>query len=340
MRAIRVEKFGAPEDLILEELPAPKPGPGEVLIDVHAIGVNFIDLLVVGGQYQSLPPLPFVPGKEVAGVVAEAGEEVTTCKPGDRVMAQLECGGYAEQAVASERYCYPLPKDMDFARAAAMGMVYLTAHFALVERARLAAGETVLVTGATGGVGLASVQLARALGATVLAGVGSPGKAEAAKANGAHHVIDLAGGDLKDSLRDQVRKATGGGGADVAIDPVGGDVFDASLRVLAWGGRIVVVGFTSGRIPSLKTNYILLKNISVTGLHLNDYFQRDPAGVRRVQEKLFHLAAEGKIEPKVMRAYPLERFAEALNAVRERRVQGKVVLMTGRAAGGIFPNGS
>jgi len=219
---------------------------------------------------------------------------------------------------------------MDFSRAAAMGMVYLTAHFALVDRASLTAGETVLVTGATGGVGLASVQLARALGATVLAGVGRPEKADVARANGAHHVVDLSGEDLKNSLRDQVRKATGGGGADVVIDPVGGDVFDASLRALASRGRIVVVGFTSGRIPSLKTNYILLKNISVTGLHMNDYFHRDPAGVRRVQEGLFRLAAEGKIDPQVMQAYPLERFAEALNAVRERRVQGKVVLTTGR----------
>ena len=173
-----------------------------------------------------------------------------------------------------------------------------------------------------------AVQLARALGATVLAGVGSPDKAEVARASGAHHVIDLSGEDLKDSLRDQVRKATGGG-VDIVIDPVGGDVFDASLRALASGGRIVVVGFTSGRIPNLKTNYVLLKNISVTGLHMNDYFQRDPAGVRRVQEELFRLATDEKIDPQVMQAYPMERFAEALNVIRDRRVMGKIVLTTG-----------
>ena len=328
MKAILIKEFGAPENLTIEESPTPKPGPDEVLIDVHAIGVNFIDLLVIAGQYQNLPALPFVPGVEVAGVVAEAGEGMTTCKPGDRVMAQLQRGGYAEQAIASEQYCYPLPEGMDFARAAAMGMVYLTAHFALVGRARLADSETVLVSGAAGGVGLASVQLARALGATVLAGVGSPDKAEVARANGAHHVIDLSGEDLKDSLRDQVRKATGGG-VDIVIDPVGGDVFDASLRALASGGRIVVVGFTSGRIPNLKTNYVLLKNISVTGLHMNDYFQHDPAGVRRVQEELFRLATDEKIDPQVMQAYPMERFAEALNVIRDRRVMGKIVLTTG-----------
>ncbi len=332
MRAILLKEFGAPEDMALEELPTPKPGPDEVLIDIHAIGVNFIDLLVIAGQYQNLPPLPFVPGVEVAGVVAEAGKGVTTCKPGDRVMAQLQYGGYAEQVVASGRYCYPLPEGMDFSRAAAMGMVYLTAHFALVERARLAAGETVLVTGATGGVGLASVQLARALGATVLAGVSSSEKGEVAKANGALHVIDLAGEDLKDSLRNQVREATSGRGADVVIDPVGGDIFDASLRALASGGRIVVVGFTSGRIPTLKTNYILVKNISVIGLHMNDYFERDPAWVRRVQEELFKLSVEGKIKPKVMKTYSMEQFAEALKTIRERQVRGKIVLTTGHDA--------
>ena len=330
MRAILVKEHGSPEDMILEDLPTPKPGPGEVLIDIHAIGLNFSDLLVINGQYQSLPPLPFVPGKEVAGLVAAVGEGVSHRKPGDRVMARLNYGGYAEQTIAQELNCFVFPESMSFSQAAAMGTVYQTAHFALIERAQYAPGETVLVTGASGGVGLAAVQLAKALGATALAGVSSPEKAEVARAGGADHIIDLAAVDLKESVRAQVREATDGRGANVVLDPVGGEVFEASLRALAWQGRIVVIGFTAGNIPAVKTNYLLVKNISVTGLHLNTYFAREPARVQRIQEELFDLFLEGKIEPRVMKAFPMERFAEALKTIQERRVWGKIVLTTGR----------
>ena len=330
MRAIIVKEHGSPEDMILEELPTPKPGPDEILIDVHAIGLNFPDLLVIGGQYQSLPPLPFVPGMEASGLVSAVGEGVSNRKAGDRVMAKLNYGGYAEQVIAPEQNCYVFPESMSFTQAAAMGVAYQTAYFALIERAQYAAGETVLVNGASGGVGLAAVQLAKALGATVLAGVSSPEKAEVAIAGGADHIIDLAAVDLKESVRSQVHEATDGHGADIVLDPVGGEVFEASLRALAWQGRIVVIGFTAGRIPAVKTNYLLVKNISVAGLHLNTYLAREPARVQRIQEELFDLFLEGKIEPRVMKAFPMERFAEALKTIQERRVWGKIVLTTGR----------
>lgn len=329
MRAILVKKHGSPEDMILEELPTPKPGPGEVLLDVHAIGLNFPDLLVISGQYQSLPPLPFVPGMEAAGLVSAVGEGVSHLKLGDRVMAKLNYGGYAEQAIAPEKHCYNFPESMSFTQAAAMGIVYQTAHFALIDRAQFAPGETVLVNGASGGVGLAAVQLAKALGATVLAGVSNREKAEVALAGGADYIIDLAAMDLKESVRSQVREVTDGRGTDVVLDPVGGEVFEASLRALAWQGRIVVIGFTAGHIPAVKTNYLLLKNISVAGLHLNTYLAQEPARVQRVQEKLFGLFLEGKIEPRVMKTFPLEQFAAALKTIQDRQAWGKIVLTTG-----------
>jgi NADPH2:quinone reductase len=324
MRAVQVLRFGEPEDLAIMEVAVPSPGAGEVLIEVHACGVNFPDLLVTRGGYQILAPLPFSPGKEVAGIVRAVGEGVTSIAPGQRVAAQIESGGYVEQLVVRAATVYPLPEGMDFATGAALGLTYLTAHFALVEHGRLRAGEWVLVTGASGGVGSAAVQLAKALGGRVLAGVGTPSKADFVRAQGADAVIDPS----RSGLREEVRTLTGGHGVDVVVENIGGEVFEACLRALAWSGRIVVVGFVGGAFPTIRANYLLIKNISASGLHWSDYRERDPAWVRRVQEALYGLWREGKLKPAVAVVYPLEQAPAALRRMASRGVQGKLVLAT------------
>ena len=328
MKALLAKQFGALDALTVEERPTPVPGAGEALIDIHAAGVNFPDLLVIEGKYQFLPPLPFSPGKECAGVIHAVGPEVTLVKPGDRVQVLVEYGAYAQQVVTKALNCCVIPDAMDFPDAAALGLTYLTAHLALVERAGLKPGEVVLVTGAAGGVGLATVQIAKALGATVLAAVSDPEKAAAATANGADYIINADVPDLRNSLREQVHAVTGRRGADLIIDNVGGDTFDACLRAIAWCGRIVVVGFAGGRVSEIKAGHILVKNISVIGLQSSDYRDREPEKCRAVRQQLFDLYSTGKIKPHVMATFPLERYANALALVRDRRVIGKVVLTT------------
>jgi NADPH2:quinone reductase len=330
MRAVVVPEFGGPEVLRLEERPTPEPGPGQILLEVGAIGVNYPDLLVVGGKYQKLPPLPFSPGKDAAGVVRALGDGVSDPAVGDRVVAQLEFGAYAEELVVDAEDAHRIPGGMSFVDAAAMGLVYQTAHFALIDRGRFQPGEVVLVTGAGGGVGLATIQLVKAMGGTALAGTSSPDKADVIRRAGADAIVDLKAPDLRESLRAQVQDASGGRGADVVIDTLGGDVFDAAIRALAWRGRIVVVGFAAGRIPEIRANYLLVKNISASGLQWSDYRDRDPGRVRSVQDELFTLYDSKKIRPEVMATYPLERAAEALGAVASGRVTGRVVLTTGR----------
>ena len=326
MRALVVHQHGSIENVQLEKFPEPQPGADQVLIDVHAASVNFPDLLVIGGTYQNLPPTPFVPGKDLAGTVAAVGGSVTDFKPGDRVMAQIEYGAFAERAAVPFRNCHRMPDGMSFTEGAAMGLAFLTAHFALVERGGVRPGETVLVTGAAGGVGHAAVQLAKALGATVVAAVSAEDQAAAARAGGADHVVRTDVADLRESFRQQIFSAVGTRGADLIVDTVGGDVFDASLRAIAWCGRIVTVGFASGRVPEVKVGLILVKNISLIGLQVSDYRDRAPDKTRRAQAELFSLYEQGKLKPHVMASYPLEAFREALAAVRERRVLGKAVL--------------
>ncbi len=330
MRAVWVREHGTPESVRIEEVPTPAIGDEQVLIEVKAIGVNYPDFLVIGGSYQILPPRPFSPGKDAAGIVRAVGRNARHCKPGDRVAVHLEYGAYAEQVAAKDAVCHVIPEAMSFEEAAAMGLVYQTAHFGLVERGLFQRGETVLVNGAAGGVGLAAVQIAKGLGATVLAGVNDEAHAAMARESGADHVIDLARPDLRESLRAQVYAVTGGRGADVILDPLGGAVFEASLRALAWRGRMVVIGFAAGGIPELKVNYLLVKNISVSGLQWSDYRERTPEWVRQVQTELFGLYASGAIRPRVMRSFPLEHFAEALALVKSGSVTGKVVLTTAR----------
>jgi NADPH2:quinone reductase len=316
VRAVLVRKPGPPADHRVEEVPDPAPGPGQVLIEARAIGVNYPDLLVVEGKYQFIPPAPYIPGKEVAGLVGAR-----------RVLAEVEYGAYAEKVVAREVDCHPIPDAIPFEHAAALGLAYQTAYFALLERAQYKTGESVLVTGASGGVGLAAVQIAKALGATVLAGVTSKEKGELCRRHGADHVIDLTAPDLRESVRAQVFAAVGKRGVDIVIDNVGADAFDGALRALAWRGRLVVVGFTGGRIPDVKAGYLLVKNIAVIGLQWSDYRDRDPQSVAAAQRQIFGLYLENKLRPEITATYPLARFADALNRFRDRAVQGKLLLI-------------
>ncbi|HUA52244.1 MAG TPA: NADPH:quinone oxidoreductase family protein [Candidatus Sulfotelmatobacter sp.] len=330
MRAVIVREFGGLDAPTLGELPEPVPGPLEVQVAVHAVAVNYVDLLVIGGKYQFLPERPFAPGKGPAGVVTAVGASVGRFKVGDRVLAMAEQGGYAETVTVGEASCYRLPPSMSFVDAAAMALVYDTSWFALRERARYKPGEIVLVLGASGAVGYAAVQLAKAMDATVLAGIATQDKADMARQAGADAVIDLSRPDLRDSLRAQVYEATGGRGADIILDPLGGDMFDAALRALAWRGRLVVIGFAAGRIPSVKANYLLVKNIEVSGLQVSDYRKKEPEQMAACFSELFAYAEAGKLKPLVMATYPLERWADALRMIRDRSARGRIVLTTGR----------
>ncbi len=327
MRAVVVHVHGPYATPRIETVPDPVPGTGEVVIAAHAIGVNYPDLLVVEGKYQFLPPKPFSPGKEVAGIVEAVGPGVTRVKPGDRVMAQREYGAYAEKVRSSEATCYPMPDALGFDEGAALGLAYQTAHFAFVDRAAFKPGESVLVTGASGGVGLACVEVAKAFGATVIAGVTSAEKGALAQRHGADHWIDLSLPDPRESIRAKVHALIGTRGVDIVLENVGGEIFDGSLRALAWCGRMVIVGFASMRLPEMKANYLLLKNISALGLQWSDYRERDPEWVQRVQAELYDLWTQGKLKPFVSARFPLERFADALACFVERRVQGKMILI-------------
>ena len=324
MRAIVARAVGPPEELTTEDLPDPVPGSGEVLVDMRAAAVNFPDLLVIEGKYQIIPPHPFVPGKEGAGAVAAVGDGVDELSVGDRVMVQVEWGTYAEKLAVAADHCFPIPDGMGFDEAAAVGIAYQTAHFALVARAGVGKGERVLVTAATGSVGIAAIQLAKAFGCTVLAGVTTMSKAGVALENGADHVVDLGAGNPRETIREQVRAACGA--VDVVIESVGGEVFDGALRALDFGGRAVVVGFTSGEIPSFRTNYALLKVIAVTGVNWAAYRDRDPAWVRRVQGEIFDLYREGRIAIPVQASFPMADYVAAFDVIRDRRVRGKVIL--------------
>jgi NADPH2:quinone reductase len=326
MRAIMAEKMGPPEDLAFAELAAPEPGPGEIAVGIKAAAVNYADLLVIEGKYQVRPPLPFVPGKEAAGVVRALGVGVDGIAVGDRVMVQVEHGAFAERVVAPASHCFAIPERMAFDEAAAIGIAYQTAYLALVDRAAVAAGETGLVTAASGSVGIAAVQLAKAMGCTVIAGLASMSKAEFVRENGADHVIDVSGEDVRESLRAQI-EACVSGGVDVVIEMIGGDVFNGAIRTLAWCGRLVVVGFTGGDISVIKTNYALIKNITVTGVDRFGYLSHDPDAIRRAQAEIFRLFVDGRIHVTVQARFPLERVAEAFAVIRDRQIRGKVVLV-------------
>ena len=329
MRAVVLDEYGSLDNLTLREFPDPVPGPEEIIVDVRATAVNYVDLVMIGGTYQFKPDPPFVPGKGPAGIVKSVGDGVTGFAPGDRVLAMAEQGGYAELTPIHQNNCYRLPDSLSFADAASMALVYDTAWFSLVERGRFQPGETVLVLGASGGVGLAALQLVRALGGTALAGIANSEKADLVRDAGAAAIIDLAADNLRDSLRDQVFAVTDGRGADVVIDPLGDDIFDAALRAVAWCGRVVVIGFAAGRIPSLKANYLLVKNIDVGGLQISDYRRRRPDLTAKCFAQLFDLYEAGKITALPTVTLPIERFADGLRNVRDRKIFGRIVLTQG-----------
>lgn len=322
MKAVLCKAFGPAETLVLEEVASPEPKKNEVLIDVHAAGVNFPDTLIIEGKYQFKPPLPFSPGGEAAGTVAAVGEKITHLKPGDRVMALTGWGSFAEQVAVPGYNVMPIPKGIDFNSAAAFGMTYGTSMHALKQRANLQPGETLLVLGASGGVGLAAVEIGKAMGARVIAAASSDEKLEVAKAAGADLLINYS----TSSLKEKVKELTGGQGADVIYDPVGGDLFDEAIRSIAWNGRLLVVGFASGRIPELPVNLALLKGAAVVGVFWGSFAQRQPQDNLANFQQLFAWHAEGKLKPLVSQTFPLERAAEAINALGQRKAVGKVVV--------------
>jgi NADPH:quinone reductase len=308
-------------------VPEPTPAAGQVLVDVAATAVNFADLLLIGGNYQNRPPLPFIPGRCPAGTIRAVGPDVESFVPGDRVLALVETGGFAEVAVAPVSRCIQLPDWIPFVDAAAMSSAYDTAWIALKDRARVADGETVLVLGASGAVGLASVQLAASLGSRVLAGLTNLEMRGLVEKAGAMGIVDLSRADLRESLREQVYELTHRAGANVILDPLGGDIFDAAIRALAWRGRMVVIGFATGRIPVLAANYVLVKNIEVSGIQVGDYRARKPEWVSQCFQQLFALYKAGKIKPPPTETRPLSKFADALRAVRDRTARGRIVLV-------------
>jgi NADPH2:quinone reductase len=326
MRAVVVREFGGIENASLSEMPKPEPKSGEVLIEVHAVSVNFVDLVMMSGSYQFKPKLPFIPGKLPVGVVVAVGDGVKNFKAGDRALLMAESSGFAEFAAMPEGQCIKLPPTLPFTEAAAMALVYDTAHFALKERGRIRPGDNVLILGATGGVGLAAIQLAKAWGGKVLAAVASKDKADIVRAAGADAIVDLSVPDLYENLRAQVFALTDNKGADIVVDMLGGDIFDAAVRALAWNGRLIVIGFASGRIPSLKMNYVLVKNIEISGMQISDYRKRRPADMQAAFAEIYALHAAGKLKPLPTKAYPLAQFAQALSDIRDRKVRGRIVL--------------
>ena len=318
MRAIVCEQLGDPEKLVLRELPSPTPGAGEVKVALRARGVSFVDVLVIAGQYQSKREVPFIPGGEAAGVVIEVGSGVQHVAPGDRVLVP---GGYADEVVVPAARVLPLPATVSFEVGAAFRSSYATAYYGL-QRGRLAAGETLLVHGAAGGVGLAAVDVGKLLGATVIATASSGEKLAVCTQMGADHVIDYTKG-----FRDRVKALTDDRGADVIYDPVGGDVSDESMRCIAAFGRLLIVGFTSGRPAELKANHLLIKDAEAIGFTIGALSRLDPARERKNLSILLGWLAAGRIRPHVSHRIPLEQAAEALKLVRERKVIGKAVLV-------------
>ena len=327
MKAVVFDAFADYHTGQIRDIPAPVPGPGEVAIEVHAADCNFADTLVISGQYQVKPPLPFSPGKGVAGIIAALGEAVTGFAQGERVMAQVEYGAYAEVAVAPAASTFHMPEAMSFTAAAAIGLVYQTAYFGLRDRGRFEDGESVLVLGAAGAMGVATIQLVKAWGGSALATARSPASAEMARRAGADHVIDLTMDDLREELRAAVHGVTDKRGVDVVVDHVGGDVTEAALRCLAWRGRCVIVGFAAGAIPSIRANYLLLKNISVAGLQWSNYRDFLPDQVRHAQDEIFALYEAGKIAPIVTRTAPLARYSDLLDGIVRGEIKSKAVLL-------------
>ncbi len=325
MKAWRVHELGEPADVLrLDDVPDPEPGEGQLLVRVRVAALNFPDILLCRGTYQERPPLPFTPGIELTGEVVSAPGD-SGWQPGDRVLGGPSPmgGAFAEYAVLQPADAFAVPEGMPAEEAAALYLTYQTGHVGLHRRGRLRAGETLLVHAGAGGVGSAAIQLGKAAGATVIATAGGPEKVQVCRDLGADHAIDY----LSEDFVALVKELTGGRGADVIYDPVGGDVFDASRRCLAWEGRLVVVGFTSGRIPVAPANHALVKNYSIVGLHWGMYRSKEPALITAVHEDLTRLYAEGSIRPLVSERFAFDQLPDALGRLGGRRTVGKVVLV-------------
>ena len=322
MKAVLCRALGAVDSLSVADVPPPVVGRGQVRIAVAAAGVNFADTLIVAGTYQTKPPLPFSPGMEVAGTVIEVAPGVTRCQPGDRVMAILDYGGFAEEVVAAETDVFVVPKSMDFAQAAGFPVAYGTSHVALAWRGDLRPGETLVVHGAAGGVGLTAVEIGKAMGAEVIATAGGAEKLAVAAAHGADHLIDYKTEDI----RERVNRLTDGRGADVVYDAVGGSAFDASLRSINWGGRILIVGFAGGTIPQIPANILMVKNIAAIGVHWGSYRRRDPNRLVQSFAVLFELHEAGALKLPITAHYPLAEVPAALATLKARAATGKLVV--------------
>ncbi len=323
MKAVLCKQYGPPESLTFEELPSPRPGPGEAVVTVKAASVNFPDVLIIQNKYQFKPPLPFSPGSELAGVVKEVGEGVTAFKPGDQVIAFTTYGAFAEEVKTEAGRLLPMPEGMDFASAAAFLLTYATSDHALRDRGALAAGETLLVLGAAGGVGLAAIEIGKALGARVIACASSDDKLAVCREHGADALINYSAEDL----RERIKALTEGRGVDVVYDPVGGPYSEPAFRSLAWRGRLLVVGFAAGEIPKLPLNLALLKGASVVGVFWGDFARREPRQFADSVRQLGRWYAEGRLRPHVAQTLPLARAADALKLMAGRQVKGKVVLI-------------
>lgn len=322
MKAVICQEWGGTEKLIIGELPSPAMNESEVRIRVHACGVNFGDTLIIQGLYQERPSFPFSPGMEVAGEILEVGTAVSHVKVGDRVIALTTHGGFAEEVVVLGQTVLPIPQAMDYVTAAGFAITYGTSHIALTHRAHLQAGEVLLVHGAAGGVGLTAVEIGHQLGATVIATASTDQKLTLAQNYGADHLINYR----QESFRNRVKEITNGRGADVIYDPVGGDVFDQSVRCIAWEGRLLVIGFADGRIPQFPINLALVKNFSIVGLYWGAYAKNNPQIMTQSLATLADWYSEGKIKPHISRTLPLEDIAEGLNLLMTRRSTGKVVM--------------
>ncbi len=322
MRAVICHAWGAVESLKIEEVPAPVPAADEVLIDVRATSVNYADSIMVAGKYQTRPPFPFSPGLETAGVVAAGGARVTRFRPGDRVMATLGWGGLAEQAVAKESETFAIPEGMSFEEAGAFPIAYISSDVAIRWQGRLEAGETLLVLGAAGGVGLTAVEIGKAMGARVIAGASTAEKLAVARAHGADDLVNYSA----ENLTERVMALTGEKGADVCFDPIGGELADAALSALGWGGRMLLVGFVGG-VQQIPANRLLVKNRSALGCSLRYYRNQAPDKLRRSVEALLAWYREGRLKPLVSHRLPLERTVEAIKLLTDRKALGKIVVV-------------
>ncbi|AOY87005.1 NADPH:quinone oxidoreductase [Marinobacter salinus] len=325
MKAILCKEYGPAEQLVIEDVPSPEVSGRGVKVRVKAAGLNFPDTLIIEGKYQLKPTMPFSPGGEMAGEVIEVGEKVTRFKPGDRVAGLTGYGSFAEEVIVPEQNLLPIPDGMSDEKAAAFTMVYGTSYYALKQRANLQPGESLLVLGASGGVGLATVELGKAMGARVIAAASSAEKLAIAKEAGADELINYT----EEPLKEAVKNLTKGKGVDVVYDPVGGDFTEQALRAMGWNGRHLIIGFAAGEIPKIPANLTLLKGCSVVGVFWGSFTQREPDASAQNMMELMKLYAEGKIDPKISEVFEFEDYAKALGALSERRATGKVVLKVG-----------